>query len=55
MVLAKRASPAASLLLASCGGGTIANEDIPGPAIAVIVAVIVVALLYAAYIGGKGR
>ena len=41
--------------MSSCGGGTIANEDLPGPAIAVIVVVIVVALLYVAYIGGKDR
>ena len=46
---------AASFLLTSCGGGTIANEDIPGPAIGVIALVLVAALLYVAYIGGKGR
>ena len=49
------ATLAAGLLLSSCGGGTIANEDLPGPAIAAIIVVIVVALLYVAYIGGKNR
>ena len=46
----RRAWPLA-LLLGSCGGGTIANEDIPGPAIAVIILVVVAGLLYVAYIG----
>lgn len=54
-MVALRVCLAASLLLASCGGGTIANEDIPGPAIGVIVVVLVVALVFVAYIGGRGR
>ena len=45
----------AALLLTSCGGGTIANEDLPAPAIAVIALVLVAAFLYIAWIGGKGR
>lgn len=45
----------AGLLLSSCGGGTVANEDLPGPAIGAIALVIVAALLYVAYIGGKDR
>lgn len=52
------AVPAGSLLLlfaSGCGGGTIANEDLPLPAILVIAGVLIAALLYVAYIGGKNR
>ena len=52
---ARRAAVVVLVLLPACGGGTIANEDLPGPAIAAIAAVLIVALLFVAYIGGKGR
>ena len=55
MVPQRLAAATTALLLTSCGGGTIANEDIPGPAIAVIVLIVIVAFLYIAYIGGKDR
>ena len=55
MKVSRLVGAGAPLLLTSCGGGTIANEDIPGPAIAAIVVLVIVAFLYIAYIGGKGR
>ncbi len=45
----------APVVLGACGGGTIANEDLPLGAIIAIAVVLIVALLYVAYIGGKDR
>lgn len=48
-----RATPAALVLLGACGGGTLTSEDVP-PGVAVAVGVIiVVAVLYVAYVGTK--
>ncbi|MDQ3985456.1 MAG: hypothetical protein M3280_03045 [Actinomycetota bacterium] len=44
-----------AVVLGACGGGTIANEDLPLGAIIAIAVVLIVALLYVAYIGGKDR
>lgn len=41
--------------LTSCGGGTVANEDLPLGAILVIAAVLIVALLFAVYMGTKSK
>ena len=46
---------AACLWLAACGGGTVANEDLPLGAILVIAAILIVALLYAVYIGTRSK
>ena len=42
---------AAAGVASSCGGGTIANEDLPLGAILVILAVVVVAFLVVAFYG----
>ncbi len=51
----KRGAAAGLLQLTACGGGTIANEDLPLGTILIILAIAVVGLLFAIYMGTKGK